>query len=326
MSKYLFLIFICIYLSSCSSDNKNDENEKKANIDSYIDGNLHLENTNSTTTEGIHIKNFTADTAVNKKEEGIRIQFNVELQKALIDQLHTDGYDALIIDITCKGNDGKPYSYIETYLPKLSGMIVYPDKHIIFSHEATRSLKIDIPFRKLELTPGQKPVTISLLVYPISFDNDSSRIETKHINRIGTNALVTKTYVANIQAPTLQLNTITIANIKINTAQKAAGSYDFALGGTGFPDPYWQLWCGEELLFYSPFQKNTLTVVEGCNSTSFYTCKKDILSVSFLDYDKGPFNTDDPIEKIDGSIIDLKKKKKYKGNSITCTIEINDAE
>lgn len=327
MSKYLPLLFcICIFMS-CSSDKKSDGTHKDGDDSiAYIDGNLHLEIGNSTHVDGIRIKNFTADTAVNNKEEGIRVQFSVEVQKTLIDQLQTNGYDALIIDVTCKGEEGKSFSYLETYLPKLSGMIVYPDKHVVFAHASNRSLAIDIPYRKLELTAGLKPITISLVVYPVSFDKDSSRIETKHINRIGTNALITKTFTANIQAPQLQKNTITLNTISIHTSKKAAGSYDFALGGTGYPDPYWQLWCGEDLLFYSPFQKNTLTVNEPCTTHSFYTCKKDVLRLSVLDYDKGPFNTDDEIERLEGTITDLEKLKKYKGKTVSCSIEIAKSE
>ena len=325
MNKYIPLLFFAAFLYSCSSASKTETTSKDA-ATSYADGNLQLTNTNSTSAEGIRIKNFTADTAVNKKEEAISVQFNVELDKKLIDQLHTDGFDAVIIDISCKGNEGKSFSYLETYLPKLSGMIVYPDKHVVFSNESKRSLKIEIPFRKLELQPGLKPVTISLLVYPISFDKDSSRIETKHINRIATKTLITQNYTSTIQAPELQLNTITINSIKINTSKKAAGSYDFALGGTGFPDPYWQLWCGEELLYYSPFEKNTLTTKEPATSRSFYTCKKDVLSLHFLDYDKGPFNTDDLIEKTEGTIQELSTMKKMNGQTISYSIEVKPAE
>jgi hypothetical protein len=325
MNKYTPLLFFITFLYNCSSGSKTETTTEKSTA-SYSDGNLLLTNTNSTSADGIRIKNFTADTAVNKKEEGISVQFNVELDKKLIDQLHTDGFDALIIDISCKGNEGKSFSYLETYLPKLSGMIVYPDKHVVFSNESRRSLKIEIPFRKLELSPGIKPVDISLLVYPISFDKDSSRIETKHINRIATKALITQNYTATILAPALQLNTITVNSIKINTTQKAAGSYDFALGGTGFPDPYWQLWCGEELLYYSPFEKNTLTTKKSATSRSFYTCEKDVLSLRFLDYDKGPFNTDDLIEETKGTILELSNMKKVNGQTISYSIEVKPAE
>lgn len=324
MSKYLYILLFCSCLISCSSDKKS-ENTKDSG-ETYIDGNLALQIGSSSNVEGIHIKNFTADTAVNKTIDGIRVQFNVELQKALISRLHSDGYDALIIDITCKGNEGKTFSYLETYLPKLSGMIVYPDKNIVFSNESQRSLIIDIPYRKLELPSGLKPITVSLLVYPISFDKDSSRIETKHINRIGTNPLITKTFTTTIQAPQLQKNIITLNSLKILTTKKAAGSYDFTVGGSGYPDPYWQLWCGEDLLFYSTFEKNTLTIAHAGTSIPFYTTKKDVLRLRVLDYDKGPFNSDDEIETIQGIIDDFKKLKNYKGKTITSTIEIHKAE
>lgn len=324
MSKYLYLVLFCFYLFSCSPDKKSEQTKDSG--ETYIDGNLALKIGPTTHAEGIHIKNFTADTAMNKTMDGIRVQFNVELQKALVSRLHSDGYDALIIDITCKGEEGKTFSYLETYLPKLSGMIVYPDKNIVFSNESQRSIVIDIPYRKLELPAGLKPVTLSLLVYPVSFDKDSSRIETRHISRIGTNPLITKTFTTTVQAPQLQKNTITLHSIKISTAKKAAGSYDFAMGGTGYPDPYWQMWCGQDLLFYSEFKKNTLTFAEASTTMPFYTCKHDVITLSVLDYDKGPFNSDDEIETIKGTIDELSKLQKYTGKTVSCTIQIKKSE
>ncbi len=316
MSKLFFLSTVVAVLLSCSS------NEEKTSVtettqESYKDGNLTLTCLNNKSVAGIRIKNFIADTAANEKEQGIRTTFTLLIQEPILKQIQTDGFDALIADIRCKGKSGKEYSYLKTYLPKLSGMVVYPDKHNVFAHETTRELHIDIPFRKLELKNGEQELTISVDIYPIRFQVDTNRVETKHIERIGSNTLFTQSYTCMVQTPELKMNTLSISGITIKTENKKASSYDFTLTGTGFPDPYWQVLCGDELLFFSPSSKNTLTVTGTNSSNQFYTCPKDVIRITFLDYDNGPFNRDDLIESLEGTSAELKALKKYKGNTIS---------
>jgi hypothetical protein len=325
MSKLFFLSAVATVLFSCSSNNSEQKTvETKTIHESYKDGNLSLNSLNSKSVSGICIKNFIADTAANEKEQGIRATFTLEIQQAILKQIQTDGFDALLADIRCKGTSGKEFSYVKTYLPKLSGMVVYPDKHNVFTHETIRELHMDIPFRKLELNAGIQELTISIDIYPIRFQADSNRVETKHIERIGSNPLFTQSYSCTVQSPKLKINTLSISGITIKTENKKASTYDFTLTGTGFPDPYWQVLCGEELLFFSPSSKNTLTVTGTHSSNQFYTCPKDVISIKFLDYDNGPFNRDDLIETIEGTSAELKALKKYNGSTVmVSTIKVD---
>jgi hypothetical protein len=319
MSKYLTVLAILFVLASCSSNETKDKNKSGEDSTSitYIDGNVALTSLSEKHVKGIKVHSFVADTAINPTEDVIRTSFTITITEALLHQIKKQGFDAILLDIKANGQSGKPYSYIGTYLPALSGMVIYPDKHIVFSHQAIRNLQIDIPFRKLELPAGAQYVNLSLIAFPVSFVQDTNRIETRYIERIGSNPLFEQQYTAQLIAPALTLNQITIADYKINTQNKAASSYDFALGGSGYPDPYLQVWCGKELLYYSPTTKNSLTVKIPYTSTAFYTSAKDVLTIHFLDYDKGPFNTDDKIENITGTCAEIKALKKFKGTVIT---------
>ncbi len=318
MSNYpILLLSGCLFLS-CSINSKKD-------TDSFLykDGNLLLTTHSVDSIKGIELKTFVADTGANVTEEGIRTSFLVRMDKTVLENIQHTSFDALLCDITCKGPQGKEYSYLNTYLSTLTGLILYPDKHIVFSHEATRALDIDIPFRKLELAPGLHKLTISFVVYPVKFTNDTNRAEAKHIEHIGSNPLYTKSYTASVYTPVLKHNTITIKDVIISTKNKSASSYDFALGGTGLPDPYWQIWCGNELIYFSSPVKNSLKITQSQTSSTFYTAPKDIITIAFLDYDNGPFNSDDVIEKFSGTCAQLKKTKKFKSSAIaTATIDL----
>lgn len=320
MSKYFLILAFSIYFFSCSSDKQLEQKEENdANRTLYKDGNLTVKQTNTEKIEGLAISNFVADTGVNKKEQGIRTYFSLSASKQILDQIHVDGFDALLVDVVCKGNTGKEFSYLHTYLPELSGKVVYPNKNSVFSHPAVRSLEVDIPYRKLELAAGIQTLHFTILIYPIKFAVDTNRVETKRIDRIGSNALYTETYTATVVTPPLRLNTISITDLKIKTENKKASSYDFTLIGSGLPDPYWQIWCGEELIYFSTPGKNTLTIKGTQASSSFYTATNDVITVRFLDYDNGPFNRDDLIETIEGTALELKKLKKINGTTISVT-------
>lgn len=318
MSKYFIPALLTFLLFSCTSDKQLEQKDQNtASKTLYKDGNLELTATQTERLEGLEITNFAADTGVNKKEQGVRTYFTMSVKKHLLDQVHADGFDALLVNVMCKGNPGKLFSYLDTYLPELSGMVVYPDKNIVFTHPSSRGLQIDIPYRKLELPAGMQSLTFSLFVYPIKFAVDTNRVETKRIERIGSTSIYSQQYSTNVQTPQLKLNTLSITDLKIKTTKKKASTYDFTLIGSGLPDPYWQIWCGEELIYFSPSEKNTLVLNGTQASTKFYTSANDIITVKFLDYDNGPFNRDDLIETVEGTATELKKLKRINGNTIS---------
>lgn len=307
MSKYISYLLFCTVLLSCSTDKQLEQKtDMDTNNGSYQDGNIVLTTLNSEIKKGIEIQHFVADTAVNKKEEGIRTSFSLQVSQQILNEIQQQGFDALLVDVQCTSDKGKKFSYIDTYLPEISGKVVYPDKHTVFSHASTRSISLDIPFRKLELSKGKHTLTISLIIYPITFKVDTNRIETKHISRIGSNAFFKQDYTATILTPTLTAHTFTLKGYTIKTEHKKASTYDFTLMGTGLPDPYWQMWCGEELLYFSAYTKNSLVVKETQTSSTFYTAPKDVITLTFLDFDNGPFNRDDLIEQLEGTCQDFK--------------------
>jgi hypothetical protein len=318
MSKKIVFLSILVLLFSCSTDQKVEQKAALENKDAaYQDGNIVVTPLNTEVQKGIEVIHFVADTGLNKKEEGIQTSFTITVSEQILQSLKKQDFDALLVDIDCRGAEGKPFSYINTYLPEISGKVVYPDKNIVFTHPSTRNIRIDIPYRKLELQKGEQKLTISLLVYPIKFKIDTNRIETKLISRIGSNALFEQDYSITVQTPHLTKTIFSISGFKIKTDHKKANTYDFTLIGSGLPDPYMQIWCGDELLYFSPSVNNSLTIEKMEKSTPFYTAPKDVISISFLDFDNGPFNRDDLIEKIEGTRSQFKSLHQVDGPKIS---------
>ena len=79
--------------------------------------------------------------------------------------------------------------------------------------------------------------------------------------------------------------------------------------GTGMPDLYWDIFCGEKLTYCAPQIKNTANYNTTHTSDYFYCCQDDVITLNFADYDNGPFNTqDDLIASWQGKIKDLPTK------------------
>ena len=314
--KFLTCIFI-LTIFSCSTDQKIEQKVVTENLDlTYQDGNITLTKLNTEIQKGIEVIHFVADTGMNKNEEGLRTSFTIAVSEQILQSLKQQDFDALLVDIDCRGAQGKSFSYINTYLPEISGKVVYPDKNTVFTHASTRNISIDIPYRKLELSKGTQKLTVSLLVYPIKFKVDTNRTETKNISRIGSNSLFKQDYSATVHTPQLTKTVLSISGFKIKTNHKKASSYDFTLIGSGLPDPYWQIWCGDELLYFSPPVQNSLTVEKLQKSSSFYVGPKDVVRISFLDFDNGPFNRDDLIENLEGTRSEFKNMRQVDGPKI----------
>ena len=63
---------------------------------------------------------------------------------------------------------------------------------------------------------------------------------------------------------------------------------------------------GEDLIYFSPEEKNSVNYNKSYNTGNFWCSKDDIIKISILDFDNGPFNTeDDIIDTWTGNISDL---------------------
>jgi hypothetical protein len=84
----------------------------------------------------------------------------------------------------------------------------------------------------------------------------------------------------------------------LNTKVVKPEKFDFAMGGSGLPDLFWEVYCGNDYIYYSPVIKNKVTYNKSYSCPAFYCTKEDIINLAIVDYDNGPFNTqDDIIEK-----------------------------
>ena len=62
--------------------------------------------------------------------------------------------------------------------------------------------------------------------------------------------------------------------------------------------------------------QNSLTVEKLQKSSSFYVGPKDVVRISFLDFDNGPFNRDDLIENLEGTRSEFKNMRQVDGPKI----------
>jgi hypothetical protein len=242
-----------------------------------------------------------------KGHSGIYITAEVALTSTAFEQLPA-AYHAFWADAAVLGDSGFNYRSIE--YPQFETNTFYPSTPHLIQQAKQMTLHFHLPYRKLYPMSGKtSTVTLSVGLYPIAFTSDRNRTQSKLCALPSTDAAALQTIECTVVLPTIETVTVEVQSVEVNTQKKPAGSYDIAMGGTGLPDIYWQVWCGNELVFFSPTIKNTLSLTEASRSSSFRIGASDELTLRILDYDNGPFNQDDVLAEWKGTIKELKEKK-----------------
>jgi len=99
----------------------------------------------------------------------------------------------------------------------------------------------------------------------------------------------------SVEAPKLFKASLTVVKTKVNTRLADPGKFDVAGRGKGYPDMFWEVHCGNEYLYNSPVEKNKIEYLKKYSSPTFYFSDKDVVSLGVVDYDNGPFNTQDDV-------------------------------
>jgi|GEM_PF-1280242 len=306
--RFALLFIISCLLFSCNTpsgsieniDNKNNTLASKVKEIKYevID------------TEGsnIIIKELTFDTTLLHHIKGIKATFTIEVSKEAIDRLHKKGFTSYFLDASCEPDKGTKYSQKQTIIQQQSRVNINHGNFI--SVPTTRSLEILLPFRLLEMKNGEHTITVTIGAYPVRFKRDTSSTNYKVLEEITANADASTMVKINIVAPQLYKVVLQNQKFRINTSKRKATSYDFSFGGSGYPDLFWSVSCGDDFIYHSPVKKNSTEYLKPTHSNAFYCTIEDEITITVADYDDGPFNKEsDVIGLWKGKITDLTKTK-----------------
>jgi hypothetical protein len=303
------ILAISIFSISCKKDKKTVSEQETLNTRIK---NIEYEIISEKGSEGLKITNISYDTLeLYNDTKGLQLSFNIEASAKAFDSVAFKGFNSYFIDLTCLSDQGKTYSHRnEIFKDEKKKRYLHTHKECFISHPTDRSLKISFPYRMLQLQEGEQIMTINIEAFPANFEDDSSSLDYKLLNKISNEARASISMKIKVKAPKLYKASFTVHKFKLNTKVVKPEKFDFAMGGSGYPDLFWEVYCGNDYIYYSPVIKNKIEYNKKYSSSTFFCTKDDIINLAVVDYDNGPFNTqDDIIEKWHGKIEELKSGK-----------------
>jgi hypothetical protein len=294
ISKLFQIVGIALLICSCSKSTEQTESE---NLDDNTVPSISYTVLSSDTVTGFKISNLQLDTAQKiEGTHGITLSFDVTTRPELFELLKKDHYSSLFVDVNCHTPEGKQYLYRnELFKSPEKKKFIHINRDCFISEPTVRHLEIGIPYRQLEMHEGDKELIISIDAFPAKFLDDSSSLNMKMLNGISNQSMGHSQLKFHIHAPELYKASITVLKAKINTQLKKAEKYDVALTGSGYPDLFWEVYCGNDYIYNSPVEKNKSEYVKKCTTPTLYCCLNDQINLGLVDYDNGPFNTQDDI-------------------------------
>lgn len=240
---------------------------------------------------------------------GIHASLRLDIPKAFIDSVKKLGYDGIYVNFICLNNEEIRAQSLD-YLQIVNK--IHEDKDEFISTPKICKIEYTFAYKDLEMVPGQHPLFIGYQLLGVHFQKNKSEVKEalKSIKKIDTISLASSLYHTIAKCPYLHKVSITVKKFQLEIAKHDIHNYDFSLGGSGKPDLYWDVFCGERRTYCAPQIKNTHVYHKQLTSDTFYCSDQDIISINFSDYDNGPFNTqDDVIACWKGKIADLKLRK-----------------
>lgn len=298
----IYLVFyslLILSLTACSLEKEKNAGSGEESDNSRIKK-FGYEVLSDKETPGLKITNVNFDTlALHKDTKGLLVSFNVIASSKAFDSISKLGFNSLFIDLTGKSDESKTYSHRnEVFKASDKKKFMHTHKECFISSATDRNLEISFPYRLLEMSEGDHELTVNIEVFPAKFEDDTSALLVKMLNSISPAPMTSLSMKLKVKAPKLYKASFTVHQFKLNTKVVKAEKFDFAVGGSGLPDLFWEVYCGNDYIYYSPVIKNKITYNKSYSSPEFYCTKEDILNLAVVDYDNGPFNTqDDIIEK-----------------------------
>jgi hypothetical protein len=257
--------------------------------------------------EAIGIKVNRIDTLAAQDSQGIVLSLGINLNPGIFDSLKKLGYSCLYFNLSCITDNNINYSSMHDIKRDLR---IHTNKERFFSASGIRNIEYKFPYRNLEMPEGIHQVHILIEALPVNFIKDTSSSDFRFIDRISTIPLTLLKLKLKVHAPRLLKASVEVYEFKLDTKKTDPQKFDFSLGGSGYPDLYWSLYCGEELVYYSPQERNATLYKRKFCTKPFYCSSEDIIRINIADYDNGPFNTeDDIVDTWTGKISELVSKK-----------------
>ena len=306
MLKIVFFIAFSVFLYACREDGTSKTSDSQT-IREAPSQSVLLKADSTIQLDGLTYSNFEIDTSkVGKDIHGVTLSMDVSVAQNVLEGLPKLGYEGIFFDLECHGNSGNRFACKRVVPGKER---VHVNKGFLFAKAGSRRLSFQFPFRNLELVEGEQEIYLTVQALPVKYVGDSAHSEYKKIKKIGSRPISFYRVKCHVKAPSLLRITVCINEFSVDRKKARADKYDFSVGGKGYPDPFWEIVCGDDVVFYSKEVKNSMEYnIKSC-SNSFYCSKEDIIRINFLDFDNGPFNTqNDLIESWSTKALNLPTK------------------
>jgi hypothetical protein len=307
------LIISSFFLNGCSKD-KNTENIQT--LDTNAIKKTLLFNTEPVkSSDIIELKVLNLDTMMYQKSWVLMLDLNVKLKNIL-----SNPNEALMIDVSHLNGQTK-FIYSSYLFNKYSKNAIHTDYDIFCIKNKDRNLKLYIPLNELQLSQQNNELNLNLFVQKVYLEKDPNSSILKH-HVYDETVIFSQKIQTTIKLPSLIYKTISLKDIQVELT-KESKKFDFTLNNQGLPDLYWQVWVGNNLKYFSPTFKNTLSLEKEIVSDTIYFYPNDLVSIYVLDFDNGPFNQDDLIYYWIGNEKSLLKLKNFNNDLLkSCKVEV----
>jgi len=256
---------------------------------------------------GLHISNVSFDTLVGEDFKGIQLRFLCSTEDSTFIRLKQKNYQALFLSCSIENQADVLFKTSQRKENQAGQKIAIAKKDFLFS-DGEKEVKFIFPFSCLNLQEGTFILSFKIEAFPVIL-SETGMHQYKKLVALKKIPLTQFTLNYKVTTPALSKNTILVKSfsIKNNSAPKA--QFDFALTGKGLPDPYWTIKTAGGVVFSSKSVRNTLQVISNEKTPPFYTSKEDIITLTVIDFDQGPFNSKDILGQWSGTISELKALK-----------------
>lgn len=295
----VFPVFL-LFLISCSISSDKDKQNQTKNLSDEIE-----------LIEGITISKVKFDTSSQgKASKGIYVSFSAEMSAKALETIVEKGFSGYFLNISVLNNEKCIYNS-HSLQTSFYGKDVPYTKGAYLATQGVHDIYYTLPFHSLNLPQGSNSLAIIIELLPLKFSNDTSMHEYRQLQFIDYDVVGSETFNVDVMAPKLDKTLLTVNSFEILSKNASGGKlrYDFTVIGNGLPDPFWQLSCGDEIIYTSPVIKNSYTYDIPETTREFYFAPTDVFTIKVFDFDLVPLNGKDILGTWSGTISELKDQK-----------------
>lgn len=219
---------------------------------------------------------------------GIKLDYTTDLtinNKQLKRGFTDFGYPAYFVKISILDKNGSPIFSRKNY-QGIKNIAPVEYKNTI-DHLRNLNATVFIPYSIPEISSGKQDIIIKIEGYPAELDTLKNKNGFGYSYRKKTDKAdaITKIRV-HYQQPEVKKGSLKVCRFCINPKQKDPHSFDYRVLGSGYPDLYWELFTGKDIIYTSPIEKNRLAYDVCYNTPPFYFSEKDTIRLAFWDNDE----------------------------------------